>query len=651
MKKTLLIFATLFLATYSFSQEVIFSENFDASTDLPDGWVVYDLDGLTPGQNTLIYTDAWVIRTLESNNLVSSTSWYNPPGQADDWLVSPKIEIPTNGMYILTFDAMTNVGFHDGFELYVSTTGNTVADFNSPPVLVVPEGVIPSEELTLYGASLEDYSGQNIWFAIRNNSNDMDVLWVDNVKISEAPFGIDAELTNITFPRYLLVNVDNTINIEVYNNGATNITSLEVNWNDGEDHIHTFNNLNVGYLQDTTLALPTPLNYSQAKTQDITVTITKVNGGDDENSVNNEKTTLISTVSQKLDKYIVFEEGTGTWCQFCPRGAVAMEYMHKNYDKFIGIAVHEGHSSGQYPDPMELTPYAQASNYLGLPSANVDRSLKNVGVAQSLFIDYYNERKDVITPVALNVDNKLTDTTLQIDLDATFYTNISTANYRFGVVLVEDSLQGDTWTWQQQNAFAGSSSPMGGYEKLPNPVPAKDMVYNQVGRALIGGYKGQAGSIPNSIVDQQNVNYTFTYEVPSKFKKENLSVVALVIDNDNGEIVNARAQKVKYTPKEDEKEDEKEKETTAIGDIDNINMTVFPNPASDKITISFEANSEEHLIQITDVSGRVVLEKTYDNLSGTQQIELNISELKKGFYLVSVAKERISFTQTIFINK
>jgi len=647
MKKTLFSLASLLLASYTFSQNVLFSENFNASTTLPEDWVVYDVDGNTP-HNASLYTEAWIIRTIEGNNIASSTSWYEPAGQADDWLVSPKIEIPTNGTYILVFDAMTNQGFHDGFKLYISTSGNTVADFNQPPLIDIPVDVIPDDGFTAYGVSLENYSGQEIWFAIRNNSFDRDVLWVDNFVIKETDILIDAQLTDIKLPRYIKQNVDNSIKIVVNNKGASTITSLEVNWNDGTDRTHTFTSLNIGYLGDTTLTLPTPINHSEPKTQDIQITINKVNGADDETPNDNVKTITITSVSQVPEKYIVFEEGTGTWCTWCPRGAVAMQHMQENYDKFIGIAVHQGHSSGQYPDPMELKPYSQASNYSGLPSANVDRSLRDVTVAQSLFIDYYNERKDVISPVTVDVKTSLKDSALTIDLDATFYSNFTNAKYRFGVVLVEDSVTGTTWTWQQANGFAGGGyGPMDGYENLPHPVPAEQMVYNHVGRALIGGYKGQTASIPATISDKESIKYTFNYDVPEKFNKEKLSVVALVIDNANGEIVNARSQKVTIK-KEDDKEGDKEI-TNAIGDLNNINMNVFPNPASDNITLSFEANGDDHLIQITDMSGRVVLEKTYYKLSGMQQINLNTTTLNTGFYLVSVAKDGVSFTKTISI--
>ncbi len=78
-------------------------------------------------------------------------------------------------------------------------------------------------------------------------------------------------------------------------------------------------------------------------------------------------------------------------------------------------------------------------------------------------------------------------------------------------------------------------------------------------------------------------------------------------------------------------------------------MTVYPNPASDKVTIAFEAKGGSYAIEVTDLQGRVVSTESFSNLTGSQSIELNTSNLKAGNYLVSVAKEGASFTKMISI--
>src|SRR5690606_25710137 len=142
-------------------------------------------------------------------------------------------------------------------------------------------------------------------------------------------------------------------------------------------------------------------------------------------------------------------------------------------------------------------------------------------------------------PVAIDVTTELSGSELTVNASATFYSNFSNANFRFAAILIEDDVTGTGSGYAQENYYAGGSyGPMGGYESLPATIPASQMVYDHVGRALLGGYNGQAGSIPTTITDGQTVDYTFNYTIPSAFKPNRLSVAVLVIDANTGRVVN-----------------------------------------------------------------------------------------------------------------
>ncbi|MEZ4982805.1 MAG: thioredoxin family protein [Saprospiraceae bacterium] len=66
------------------------------------------------------------------------------------------------------------------------------------------------------------------------------------------------------------------------------------------------------------------------------------------------------------------EEVAGTWCTWCPRGAVWMERIHDEYTQyFAGVAVHNN-------DPMEVDEYDAGikafPSFSGFPSVIVDRT-------------------------------------------------------------------------------------------------------------------------------------------------------------------------------------------------------------------------------------------------------------------------------------
>jgi len=66
------------------------------------------------------------------------------------------------------------------------------------------------------------------------------------------------------------------------------------------------------------------------------------------------------------NKYVVIEELTGTWCQWCPRGHVIGRELSQDYENIIFVAIHTG-------DNMEYNEYFTASGLTGAPTANVNR--------------------------------------------------------------------------------------------------------------------------------------------------------------------------------------------------------------------------------------------------------------------------------------
>lgn len=628
MKNKLLLLSSLLIAGSSFSQS-IFSENFDASTTMPTGWIRHNVDGLTPATAVNYVNAAWVVRANSATgvgNHVVSTSWYNPAGTSDDWLVSPEITLPATGSPVLEFDAMApDQQYPDGFKVYISTTGSAVADFGTTPVLTVNNS--PST-YTNYSVNLASYLGQTIRFAIRNNNTDKFLLFADNFVV-RVPQSNDAALVSTSLNGTALINTNNTLGVAVKNMGANAITSLTINWNDGTDHSATIaTNIAIG--ATATVNHTTPVNYSTAQSNNINISISQVNGVADSDPSNNTGTDNILTVSQLATKKVVIEEGTGTWCQWCPRGAVAMDYMDATYGAgYIGIAVHNG-------DPMTVSAYDAGVDFGGYPSAHVDRLSLDIDVSSSSFAAAYNTHKLMIPAADIMIEPSVVGNAASIVASAKFYTNITSANYRLGVIIVEDGVTGTGSGYNQANAYAGGGyGPMGGYESLPANVPAAQMVYNHVGRALLGGFNGQANSVPTAIADQSTHSYTFNYTIPATSNVNNMKAVAVLINNTTGEIVNANS--AYLSP------------NVGVANVESIDLNVFPNPATDKVNVTFEAKGGNYTIDVIDLTGRMMSTEVVSNANGSQSIEINTSELKAGNYILTVSTEGSSFTKMIAI--
>lgn len=67
-------------------------------------------------------------------------------------------------------------------------------------------------------------------------------------------------------------------------------------------------------------------------------------------------------------------------------------------------------------------------------------------------------------------------------------------------------------------------------------------------------------------------------------------------------------------------------------------VTVYPNPASGNIKLSFTLlKNQECLLQITDMSGKLLQNKSIRCAAGLNEMELNIASLPAGFYTISIA--------------
>lgn len=84
--------------------------------------------------------------------------------------------------------------------------------------------------------------------------------------------------------------------------------------------------------------------------------------------------------------------------------------------------------------------------------------------------------------------------------------------------------------------------------------------------------------------------------------------------------------------------------------VDNINMgnflsvdendafaaVVYPNPATDAVNVDFDATGADYVINITDLSGRVISTVALSNATGAQKVTLNTESLSSGNYLISI---------------
>jgi hypothetical protein len=252
MKKKLQLFlAAALLCTGALQAQVIFSEDFDnipgptsggAGTYVfPTGWFLRNVDNRTPAGAVSYVNEAWERREDFSFNVVDScafsTSWYNPVGQADDWMWTPLIpNLPANT--VLTWNAVAyDAMYPDGYEVRIMTStqgpptggtgvmGNQLT--NSTQVFSVPA---EASSWTAHMVNLSAYAGQGVYIGFRNNSTDQFLLLIDDIVVQQQ-INYDAQvLTTDTVSEYTIIPGSEVqpmlFNADIRNNGLQPVTNV-----------------------------------------------------------------------------------------------------------------------------------------------------------------------------------------------------------------------------------------------------------------------------------------------------------------------------------------------------------------------------------------------------------------------------------------
>lgn len=459
---------------------------------------------------------------------------------------------------------------------------------------------------------------------------------VDDVNISGLVRN-DARLVDVTTLRYHVVDEGAVIEGNIQNMGSETITSIDISWTQGgEAFTETVDGLNIGFAQTSAFSHPTAFVPSEAITYDLAVELSSPNGEEDANPADNTLDAVISGVSFRPDKRVVIEEGTGTWCGFCPRGHVAMEYMKENYpETFIGIAVHN-------QDPMAFAEHDGNTGITGYPGCNADRVLRDVPVSTQSFIGYHEQLLQV-APIAADVSAVFFEGTreLEVEVSAEYVTRLSGIDHRLSVILMEDDVTGTSSSYAQVNYYQGGS--LGALEgaghdwtTAGDPVPASEMEYDDVSRAILGGYNGTAGIIAADVEAGDVFNQTFTYEVPATYNWENMHAVVLVLDGESGAILNAGISSFDLGVNTQQQ-------------IANELLDVFPNPSKGEVNINLELE-EATDVQLTvyTTTGQQVATQYLGKLNGQVSVPFDGTQLPAGVYAFHLnLGDRIAVKQVV----
>ncbi len=546
----------------------------------------------------------------------------------------------TNGV-MLTSTFPHNQWFQLAFDINLNTNQWRLS-IDGTPIDSFANSINQIASINLYPSNIVSRGG-----------NGLSQFWVDDVSYTHTPYvlpnlnaavvlaGSIDPVTRAPGPITGFVGQSKTFAATVRNLGLDPITSFDLAYDyDGNTSTTSVTGVNIPSLGTRIVTFPVAGTLA-AGTHMLDVTVSNVNGAgiDGDTTDDHASRTVTITAVAAPNKVVVSEEVTGTWCQWCPRGTVYMDYMHDTYPGYhAGIAVHNA-------DPMTVAAYDDGITPFisGYPAVLVERGAE----IDPLDIEQEFLAKLQVAPTATLWNGANLDAqTRALDVSIAYtFTGVADSTWRVACVLTEDSVRG-TINYNQANAYGNNAvGPMGGFELLGPNVPAALMHYNHVGRAISPRFTGEA-AFTGTIMPGNSYIFNFRFILPASWNENQMSIVGMLIDG-NGEIDNgsmttmAEAIFNGFQP------------GTYIVGVDELDapdalISLYPNPTTGKAWLSLNLTAETEVqVTLRDLQGRVFAKHNYGLLQGSQQIEVNAQGLARGMYMVQVSMDGIVKTERL----
>ncbi len=178
--------------------------------------------------------------TADTNFFMGATSWFTPAATSDDWFAVGPITIPASGAALSWKHNMPDGDYRDGYKVFVSTTGlSNYTDFTNPAIYTVADMDAstagdtvntPDNVFVPRATSLAAYAGQDIYIGFQHQSNDMFILYLDDVVVIETAAGVQEFVSGAK----LFQNMPNptngvsTINYELEQNAQVALNVYDV---------------------------------------------------------------------------------------------------------------------------------------------------------------------------------------------------------------------------------------------------------------------------------------------------------------------------------------------------------------------------------------------------------------------------------------
>ena len=372
-------------------------------------------------------------------------------------------------------------------------------------------------------------------------------------------------------------------------------------------------------------------------------------------------------------KHVLVEEGTGTWCQWCPDGAQVIQERiepygtNANYPKAIIASFHNGSS-----DKMTIAtdPFNNGTGYItGFPMGTVDRAPypTNIGISRGSWPAATGARSSLTPNFDVSMVCLWDSVTRVLSIKIKAKTLVAgTGNYRINGYIVEDSISSGLGSGFGQTSASGLNNPgsmsasgspswfIGKGLSLTNPTVYShmDVVRKILATTATGGIWGDTAFTNPAVGDSIERSYTYTMpatingstcypkytKVIGMIQKYGATTADRAIEN----CIEAKVRLMwKTLP------------STNVATLEPMqDIQVYPNPASSRIVVKgMLQNPSDVTVTIYNVLGQQVFANQYKAGSSMFGEFISVDNLSNGIYFVNVTNEGGSVTKQFTVNR
>lgn len=551
------------------SESVMFADDFNNPNTCLTTWLRYEGDHRNPNSMMKAWgfdaaNNPWnyTLHDEEGSTdyFAGSHSLYTPAGASDDWMLTPQVAVPLEGKTMLEFDAQSyDPNKHDYLTLRIYENRSVLSYLNTAIMddvrqqsvlldsIALTAGAnqeLTAGEWTHYAYDLSAWAGKDIYIAFVNQNYNQSAVFVDNVIVQrEILYTIGfSNRDRVVGQSELSIAGQFTVMID----DAQGPASLTLRDAEGQQISR------VAWAEAPAKGTPAAFQFDQPLPLTIGIEVPYTIDVQVGSKADTYSGTIANLAFEPV-KRVVLEEMTGTTCVNCPLGIVSIEHCEQAFgDRFIPISIHS------YTGDRLGAGFLDYTNFLNIPGAPLarinrlpevyspmerqgDEFIYHDGTEQELWYDVVSQELDRLAPADISLKATLSDDQKSIAYAADLRYALTASNQQLSlfVVVLEDGIVSF-----QQNGFSNMMSETlsdwcnGGPNAQYTVYP---YTHNDVVRAAIGQtFSGTIGLYPAHL--DGGVTYTahLTSDVPASVLDVNkLSAVAMLIDTQSGEVINA----------------------------------------------------------------------------------------------------------------